>query len=170
MTSSEVALIFGVVTPETAEKMEWKHKTSRVWYRRVESMPYTLCNVFRHNDKVRLCSATDNSLVDILHIENFATYTVPAPQMHEIAKYLPNEILVDAKYDNETDILFLLNVCKKSIYYETNDNIKYGCSKAKGFEEKSYVAIENHHYAQACAELYIELLDAGLLKTDKLNA
>lgn len=73
---------------------------------------------------------------------------VPAPQMHEIAKMLPETIKQDGKKHDLTALMH------EGLCYQ---------SRVISESELFLTYIQNHHFAQAHAELYLKLREAGLL-------
>jgi len=108
---------------------------------------------------------------------------IPAPQMHEIAPLLPMEI------DNDGSKTYTTNHVKEYVKNSTRialpliksyplyfrgvyeQESSYICYFIDNFRNKMYhysemmfeVQINNHHYAQAYAELYIKLREEGII-------
>lgn len=136
MGTKDIAIKYGVPTPETCRELDWKEETYFYWCE-IESK-YELCFKTRDNIEGMYCKI--GSIFGLFPSEVF-----PAPQMHEIAIALPKKgqtIIEIVQNEGEEDFLrFCDDIYSASIWLDLSQN----------------------HYAEAYAELYIKLRKEQLL-------
>jgi hypothetical protein len=152
MTSNETAILYGVPTPETAEILDWENPTIWIWVKRTTESEWELILFDKH--------------------ESWFDKILYAPQMHEIARELPQTLPCTYGYDVATaeitlhrfdEICYTVN--GEYIYWEAlyDNPIEYGDSEAA-------INFNYLHLAEGYSQLYIKLREAGLLKKEAGNA
>lgn len=151
----DIAIRFDVVIPETCEELAWEKET-------------TFCWVYQQPDNGRSCDFWELVLSD--SEVAMANDTIPAPQMHEIARelpaYIPQKVKTALIVDKDDSIK------EKSIFdsfyltlHTLNNTHKFGqlCYESPTTWSHKNISVhyDNHHYAQAYAELYLKLREAG---------
>lgn len=140
----QIAIKYGVPTPETCKALKWKEPTFFRWF------DNTLCTYENWDTRhVLRCVKTANVVCDM----TFPEIGIYAPQMHEIAQRLPNVINIP-KHNYVGGCPFLLCNENKQLHYHNNHH-------TSGFD--LIVDIQNYHYAEAYASLHLKLKQAGLL-------
>ena len=131
------ALEFGVPLRETCVKMEWQKETFFFWVKDVTSTIeeiWDVCYLDVQSDSYKTAN-NNKSLLSTDDEEYKPEYIVPAPQMHEIVPLIE----------------------KKQGFAGVEIIGSYLCFVSYKFK------IENHHYAQAYAELWLKLKSEGLI-------
>lgn len=166
MTNNETilqnAIEFGVCNPYTAKLLDWKIPTKYIWVflcngKPESKTPYLAIKIPPHYEHTLSGERIwrENEIVvfentpNIRNLEDLSEWCY-APQMHEIAPLLPD--VVHAKD--------MGNLNYPYYFFSKSYFIGYG---SKDFISSE---VQNRHYAQAYAELYIKLRDAGLLKKE----
>lgn len=160
-TLLETAIEAGVPLPETCKNLDrnfWLNKVSMYWF--FEDNRWSLCTRLQKLTQERYFVAecfNVNSENKERCIEN--VIFIPAPQMHQIAPIIENLAIetysvkmVNLKFDFTEQGL---DKIQHLLCFE-NDNIS---------ENAIYININNNHYAQSYAELYLLLREKGLLET-----
>lgn len=129
--NQELAIKFGVPMFETCEKLDWKKETLFTWYS-VEGKHYLILTEEFKNSKL------------------YEDISYPAPQMHEIAPYLPQHI--------EKLVKCSLNLH----YYATGIYLQYDFGG--NIEVLFSIKVIENNYAEAYAKLYLLLKENQLLK------
>ena len=178
---------YGVPLPQTCIELEWKEPTNFIWVKEEEGyklhsksdymilyllasakfsksamiefkdiekdIPKTTPNRNANSrlEQGKLSAFTE--ILTLLGVNTEAIYCqddiqeiegIPAPQMHEIAPLLPP----------------FSNSSYQTVFQKTLKNELVYCENV---EERLFVSVENHHYAQAYAELFIKLKEKNLL-------
>jgi hypothetical protein len=129
MTTEQIAEKFGVALPETSVKLDWKHSTLFFW-----------------NEKKRLVILLGGFIkheIDVLDGQKTPAKGVyiPAPQMNEIAPFLPVQYSITKGTTTiGIDLLYYPNGTK--------------------------IILECNNIAEAFAEFYLQLKEKGLLCKD----
>ncbi len=149
MNNTEIYLKYGVALPETCQKLDWQSKTLFYWFNG------KLCDRLRFNSLVGVWFAQpiDDDGLTFLKSENKVDF-IPAPQMHEIAPLLP----LSFKRNYSSYLYFINHV---TIGYSSSKFGEWVDDYPNNTLMKTF--IENHHYAQAYAELYLKLKKKGLV-------
>lgn len=128
--NQELAIKFGVPTFETCEKLDWKEETLFTWYSVEGKQFLALTTEFN-----------DSNL--------YEDSSCPAPQMHEIAPYLPQHI--------EKLVKCSLNLH----YYATGIYLQYDFGG--NIEVPFSIKVIENNYAEAYAKLYLLLKENQLI-------
>ncbi len=126
----------GVPILETSKQLDWQQPTEKVWVRTAYNNEYSVMTLKELE--------YEKSLLDMTDGIGYSSVICAAPQMHEIAPLLPP----------------FINASYQTVFQKTLKNELVYCENV---EERIWVSVENHHYAQAYAELYIKL------KSEKLQ-
>lgn len=159
--NQETAIKFGVVLPETAKQLDWQEPTTFYWvkykgnYEIVIALKKNVFNVHFAFFLERPQSANN----DYFHSEKLEDF-IPAPTMQEIARELPNVINIP-KHNYIGGCPFRLCNENYQLFYHNDHN-------SIGFD--TTVSIKNYHFAQAYAELFLKIRNAGLLKKEEQDA
>ncbi len=147
----------GVPLPETCQKLDWKDESGFYWKKITDHE--TWYNLYYHNGRESIFIGGDGVFREIgakiVHYD--------APQMQEIAPLLPVKLRLNTGYDydgNDTYSNFefkIRNYPNWHIFYDGETS--YADYYVKDFK----FGTENHHYAQAYAQLYIALREAGII-------
>ena len=141
MTTAEVAAQYGVPLPETCKELNWENIDTNFFWLVCNNTQRALLHIIQENRFGEKCYHPVNN--GFAH-NKFKVY--PAPQMHEIAKLLPEKLLNYKGYE--------------SVEFCENEKVMgYGILNRFLATE-----IKNHHYAQAYAEMYLKLKTLNLLK------
>lgn len=135
MTTAEIAAQYGVPLPETCKELNWQKETLFWWvHEQKEDIFKVVTSSFKKSfENLKMQSETN-------------VFIAPAPQMHEIAKLLPERIQ------------------KSTLYYiATLNSIAYLRSPILGDIVELESKVKNQNYAQAYAELYLQLKSKNLL-------
>lgn len=140
MNTKETAIKKGVPIPETCKELNWQEETMFYWI----------------VDKNKNFVLVDFNELKQLDCPNF----IPAPQMHEIATHLPQKL---GYYYDETQ-----KRVRHHIKFEEGYVVEIGIFQNKGYTVLGYdiffsVVLNNNHFAQAYAELYLRLKNLNLL-------
>jgi hypothetical protein len=145
MTTAEIVSKYGIPIPETCEKLDWQDKTILHYVKSYSGLLY-VC--FKDNKNRYIEAFTGDMILSFVSV-------FPAPQMHEIMSLLPPKIegflepmyldLVSAPYHN------------KSCFFLQYTGVK---SKKDYFTS---MRIDDFHFAQEYAELYLKLKNEGLI-------
>lgn len=155
MNTKELATKYGVVLPETSEEMNWHSKPDTAFYWHQEKAGYEI--IF--HKEIQLMPSNAN--------------LIPAPQMHDIAPWLP--MMLDGKKVNKFINRFVKQEGLSTMeshcdFLELHIIISQGCaglSYLLGSYFDTYtvfnVDIENNQYAEAYAQMYIQLKTNDLI-------
>lgn len=173
MNTQEIAIKYGVPMPETSMKLDWQGETNFYWgYFRYSQeptgndlIPRLLYYVGVEDGKKQFIVVKEcHHLLNLIGVQSWERinpderdYEIyPAPQMHEIAPLLPPKIegflepmyldLVSAPYHN------------KSCFFLQYTGVK---SKKDYFTS---MRIDDFHFAQPYAELYLKLKNEGIIR------
>lgn len=135
MDELKLAIKYGVPTPETSRKLDWKGETLFYW-----------AYVF---EELMLINSVDYDFISESDVSGLLPFheILPAPQVHEILPYLEADGNADFLIDGDT------------LWYDCNDDE----AKEKYGEIQAF--IYDNHIVEACAEIYIELRNKKLLES-----
>lgn len=153
-TLLEIAIEAGVPMPETSVKLNWQTKTKYYWIHIRKDNVWTWFLSFRIDDNLFVIKK--NGEIEEYSF-GFFEHQIPAPQMHEIAPLLPFKFETNPIGNQEKGRFYHWFSSYSSIGYS---NFPLGTYLEEIQLEQS---IENNHYAQAYAELYISLREKRLL-------
>lgn len=144
MTTKEIAILRGVVIPETCIELNWRWQTN-------------LCWVKNNENEFIVIEASDREY----WVCNEKDVCINAPQMHEIVSRLPSKL----RFNNEMMYLDLLSAPyhNQSCFF-----LQYTGGESK----KDYftsMRIDDFHFAEAYAQLYIKLKKENLLDEQKIS-
>ncbi len=163
--NNEIANKYGVVTFETAKKLDWKEETNFL-YLGTSQLTYEECmgkEEIIKPLKFRLCMPMPDENFDSLYcFENKQDYSdlrrkgsqefYYAPQMQDITPFIPK--LINYKAEKANTYSFFST--KGVIYYER--------CKIGSYEEVFRVPIVENNYAEAYAKLYLLLVENGCIE------
>jgi hypothetical protein len=166
--TTEIAIKFGVATPETSEELQWEEETFFRWFHPTKGV-FFLCTStsYINSDGQKRYVLSDVKNGNQISNTTFV-YGTPAPQMHEIAKHLPVFIMNDTgkKYIAGEKIGQPI-IYRNFLCYGFNGNQIAELYYSTQYDEEEYsVEIGNHHYAEAYAQMFIKLREAGLLEKE----
>ena len=148
----ELSIRYGVPIPDTCKQLDWKEPTLLCW---VYQQPYD-----GYTSDFWKCTLVSWA------VESGNDYIL-APQMHEIAIFLPIYIVYKTKNTirkfypdkkNEAFINIYTNP-ETSVSHLSYANILNGATPL-------YQNITNNHFAEAYAQMYLKLKQANLLNND----
>lgn len=162
MTTLETAIEFGVVTPETSEKLNWEKPTMLQWA--------------WSDNEVMLVDCNDYDYISLHNVSGLVPYDklIPAPQMHEIAPLLPmfivcitgehyiwNKVKHEAEVKDkiETFYLTLHSIEPNSEYQLIYENPTYPFDLGSNYCQHVF----NNHFTEAYAQMYLKLKKEGLI-------
>jgi hypothetical protein len=152
MTTAELAAQYGVALPETCIELKWENINTHFFWFVCDNTQKALLHIIQENRDGENYYRSING--GFAH-NKFKIY--PAPQMHEIAPIIENlaiEVysvkMVNIKFDFTEQGL---DKIQHLLCFE-NDCIS---------ENAIYVNIQNNHYVQAYAEMYLKLKSQNLL-------
>lgn len=133
----------GIPLHETCKKLNWQGETFFFWCFDYSNSDWNICYYDLQAGSYK--SITNNkSIICNDDVDENPEYVIPAPQIQEIAPLLPPKIYY---------------ITDSAEFFHINDNIGYDDDRDGLFE----VQIKNFHFAQAYAELYIALREAGII-------
>ncbi len=178
MDNTEIYLKYGVPMPETCQKLKlsdfqrdfgYGNHTKLFWVKHCENYEVTksgfeVCHSEKVIKLVYGVEKTPFSFTNAMKYVDCNTLKVlkkgsvyeswQAPQMHEIAPLLP----LSFKRNYSSYLYFINNV---TIGYSSSKFGEWVDDYPNNTLMKTF--IENHHYAQAYAELYLKLKEKGLI-------
>lgn len=141
----EIAIKYGVATLEKSAEFDFLGNTIWVWYQ---------------NDVTEWCLIRRSRLRN-MRMSNVTV--IPAPQMHEIAVLLPEKIIIE-EYADLDKTKTIKHECYLSLL--AYESVGYWLEYQSLDAQQSWYPyqVKNNHYAEAYAQMYLNLKQEGLLK------